>query len=216
MVAVEDRREGRSSPCTARRARRSSETSRVISKRPIAHAPSTSDEATLSVATQRAEPFGDGLGPVVEDPPQVAAHEEPVGDRAERPEGQRVADAVVDHGRAVAVLLESVGVLPEPVGALEPGCRRSRRRAPRSRSGSSSGSAPRAASGCSRAGRPAASSPARRGHAEVQPGRRHRLEVDGVAVEGEGLLDRDLDPLAALEDVDLHTAPALQPGPLAG
>jgi hypothetical protein len=37
--------------------------------------------------------FGDGLAAVVEDPLQVAADEEAVGDRAEGAEGDRVADA---------------------------------------------------------------------------------------------------------------------------
>ena len=47
------------------------------------------------------------------------------------------------------------------------------------------------------------SSPRRR-HLEVEPGRSQRLQVESVAVEGECLLDRDLDPLAALEQVDTH------------
>ena len=41
----------------------------------------------------------DRFGAVVEDPPQVAADEEALGELAERPERDRVADAVVDHGR---------------------------------------------------------------------------------------------------------------------
>ena len=63
----------------------------------------------------------EGLGAVVEDPPQVAADEEAVGDRAERAERERVADAVVDDRRVLAVLLEYVRVLPERVRPLELG-----------------------------------------------------------------------------------------------
>src|ERR1044072_325330 len=54
---------------------------------------------------------------VGEDPREIAADEEPVCDCAERAEGERVADPIVDEGCAVAVRLEEMGVLPERVGA---------------------------------------------------------------------------------------------------
>lgn len=54
----------------------------------------------------------------------------------------------------------------------------------------------------------------RGGDGEVQPGRRQRLQIAVVAVEGEGLLDRYLDPLVAFEQVNPH--PLSFAGPTAG
>src|SRR3954470_2588979 len=56
--------------------------------------------------------------PVVEDPLQVTADKEPVGERAKRAEGNRVANPVPNHRRRLAVGLEGMGVLPEGVWAL--------------------------------------------------------------------------------------------------
>jgi len=145
-----------------------------------------------------------GVAAEVEDPLEVAADEEPVGERAEWAEGDRVADAVVDHGRALAVPLEAMGVLPERVGTLLLMVDEAERRLPRVDPG-----AP--AQRHSVQPEPVLEQRsrlhphrARRGHLEMEPGRGHRLQVAVVAVEGERLLDRQLDPLAALEEVGAH------------
>ncbi len=54
--------------------------------------------------------LGDSVAAVVEDPFEVAADEEVVSDGAERSQRDRVADAVVDDGCVVTILLEEVGV----------------------------------------------------------------------------------------------------------
>ena len=60
-------------------------------------------------------PFHRGAA-VVEDLPQLAAHPEGVDEIAERAEGQGVGDPV-GHEHAAVTRLETVFVIPEPVGA---------------------------------------------------------------------------------------------------
>src|SRR5207342_1640924 len=61
----------------------------------------------------------DRLGAVVEDPPQVPTNEEAVGERADRPERNLVANPIADRGLALPVRLEEVRVLPERVRPLQ-------------------------------------------------------------------------------------------------
>src|SRR3954447_2410054 len=61
------------------------------------------------------EPAGDLLTPEVEDPLQIAPHEEPMRHRAERPQRQRVAHHVAHDRAAVAVRREFVCVVPQGV-----------------------------------------------------------------------------------------------------
>ena len=53
---------------------------------------------------------GEGVPAEVEDPLEVVADEEAVGEFAERPVGDGVADAAVDPASPLAVGLEDVGV----------------------------------------------------------------------------------------------------------
>jgi hypothetical protein len=53
---------------------------------------------------------GEGVPAEVEDPLEVVADEEAVGEFAERPVGDGVADAAVDLASPLAVGLEDVGV----------------------------------------------------------------------------------------------------------
>jgi hypothetical protein len=58
------------------------------------------------------------VAPVVEDPLEVAADDRPVEKLAERPERERIADAVA-HDHVIPVRLEAVDMVPVAVGAAE-------------------------------------------------------------------------------------------------
>lgn len=164
----------------------------------------------------RREVGGEGVAAEVEDPLEVAAHEEAVGELAQGPVGNGVADAVADRASVLTVRLEDVGVLPERVGPVDLGVAESQRRLP--------GLDPRLPANWeavqaqpvieqrSRAHRDRL----RRRHPEVEPWGRHRLEVDGGGVEVEGALGRDGDALAALQDVLAHRRQSRRPAPLVG
>ena len=74
-------------------------------------------DASLTASTDLGEAL-DRFRAVVEDSPQVTTNEEPVSEFVDRAEGDRVADAIVDHSPVFAVRLEGVGVLPKRVGTL--------------------------------------------------------------------------------------------------
>lgn len=146
----------------------------------------------------------DRVAAEVEDPLEVAADEEAVGDRPERSERQRVANAVADHRRPDTFGLEEVLVRPEPVRAAGLGIGEVGGRLPGLDLGLPAKRNPMQAQPVVEAGAGAEGDRPRRQQPEMNPLRRQRLEVVGVGVEAEGPLDRDLDPLASLEDVDAH------------
>ena len=142
----------------------------------------------------------DRLAAVLEDALEVAAHEQRQRGGPERPEADPVADAVADHRRAL-VGLELVGVMPEGVGPGELHVDEPVGRLPLLDPGAPAhGNAVETEPVLDQRSSPDLDR-SRVRDPKVQPRRRDRLEVGGVGEQREGLRERQLDPLAALEDL---------------
>jgi hypothetical protein len=151
------------------------------------------------------------LAPVVEDPLEVAADDRAVEKLAERPERERIADAVA-HDHVVSVRLEAVDMVPVAVGPAELPVGEAVRRIPvldPADPPDRNAVQPEAVFDLG----PAGDRHGRVRHPEVEPRRCDLLEVMGVGEELEHVCDVPWDPLAALEQVESHRARRLgRPG----
>src|SRR5215210_3065326 len=140
---------------------------------------------------------------MIEDALEVARHERPPRQLAQGPERQRVVHHVPNE-RAVAVRLEAVRVVPQPVGAAQLDVDEAPPWLPHLDARQPANRQPVQPQPVLDQGARPHLDPPRRGDPKAQPARRDRLEVVRVCEESEHLAGTAGHPLRALDQMDPH------------